>query len=244
MAYQPSASDIAVSDALAAATYRMTMAVVSSGGVGQAYSEIKSFQILWNASKATINRFASGYGTPAWFSLVEDGLYGKNTGKALSMVTGTTTPAKTAGIPQWYLTNKALIDSYGGLLNPSVPVDNSTAVGGAQSQLNPAEIKDAANAIAENANNGSIASQNIPAQAAYVQNTGTLVSQAGTAPQTPPPAQLPTEVVVVKEVSFGDEPIIAARPATNYKVWAVGAGLAAAAGMLVYMGTRKRRAYA
>lgn len=97
----------AVTKQLSTAVYLMIHEVVAAGGAPRAYDSMRVLQETWNDNATALKN--SGV---AWFKLVEDGQYGPNTGKALKILTGVSTPTKTAGLPAWYDTNRALLESY------------------------------------------------------------------------------------------------------------------------------------
>jgi hypothetical protein len=284
VAYQPSATDVATIRSLDAAVYRMVMGVVSKGGsIAAPYPTTLSFQMLWNASKAAIDRVATGTGLAAkgvqWFRLTEDGLYGPNTGKALSFVTGVPTPAKTADVPKWYLSNKTLIDSYAQTLPQAVMSQPAATVATAQAPIttSPSSTVGAYNAsVIAAASSGTTTQANVPNQSAYGSAPSTVISQkvpadvamdawdvtVGTAQIAAYPSKSAAGTVTVKQVqappqlaaqakassdiakmtsdvAFGPESVPVSRPRTNLVVFAVGAGLLAAAGVFGYMASQR-----
>lgn len=283
MAYQPSSNDQATIRSLDAAVYRMVMAIVSKhASIAQPYPETLSFQILWNASKATIDRVLHGLGLDkqglAWFRLKEDGLYGPNTGKALSFVTGVATPKKTAGIPAWYLKNKKIIDSYARTLPQVTKAKPASTVAAAKAPITKSPATTVAaqsQKVATAAKSGATTKQNVPAQYALKTSSGTVITQkspatvvmddwdvkVGTAKissyptsskkvisqtATKAPTQLASKAKaasdiakMTSDVSFAPETVPAVAPRSNLVVFAVGAGLIAAAGVFGYMVTQR-----
>lgn len=165
MAYQLTAADLRVVDALHGAVYLLAQEVSSASGVGQPYPAILLFQKIWNSpeSKVTVNNFARAGMLPSvWFKLVEDGLYGTNTGKALWYTTSTSTPAKTYGLVAWYAANNAQIASYADAARWLMGGSGASAVDAAKVEPTPQQIIAAAVALGQMAGSGSLYREAIP----------------------------------------------------------------------------------
>ncbi len=110
-----------VGDQFAAAIYAFVREVIAAGAQPRAYASILAFQQTWNNNKPLLS--SSGI---LWFPLVEDGMWGPNTGKAVKLLTGRTSPQHTADIPAWYKANADLIDTFAAAGKP--PVAQAPAV--------------------------------------------------------------------------------------------------------------------
>lgn len=180
--WAPTSADLAVADKLHGAVYIMAQQVTadSAGSATKGYSSILQFQQLWNtpATKATVLSFYKNKVVSyTWFKLTEDSKYGPLTARALSMTTSTVTPAKTAGLVQWYVTNKDQIDGYADAARNLIGGSAPSLIANAKVTPNPSAVAAAAQDVANSARSGSLAQQQVPNQSAQSTPQGQLVAQ-------------------------------------------------------------------
>ena len=96
-----------VGEQFQASIYAIVQEVIAAGGARKAYASTLAFQQLWNNNQPLL----SGAGI-LWFKLDEDGKWGRNTAKAVKLLTARETPLHTEGLIPWYKQNKDLIDSF------------------------------------------------------------------------------------------------------------------------------------